>query len=215
MPLEVKICGLSSDEAVSAALEGGADLLGFNFYAPSPRAVAIEQAASLSRLVSRRALKVGLFVDADDDFIGDCIEAADLDMLQFHGAETRDRVTKAKERFGLPVMKVIKISGRDDLEVAHQFSSVADRLLFDTKPPPDLPGMLPGGNALAFDWHLLSESEWPLPWLLAGGLDARNIGRAVAISGAPGVDVSSGVETSPGHKDPHLIREFLRAAKSM
>jgi phosphoribosylanthranilate isomerase len=215
MSIEVKICGLSSEEGVSAALAEGADLIGFNFYSPSPRAVSAARAAELGKDVAGRAIKVGLFVDADDDTISTCIETAALDMLQFHGSESPERVMAAKSKWGLPVMKVIKVEGTEDLTLAKSFVSAADRLLFDTKPPADLKNALPGGNALAFDWRLLAGTSWPLPWMLAGGLHAGNLAEAVAISGARSVDVSSGVERSPGVKDPAMIRSFLRVAKAL
>ena len=215
MTIEVKICGLSSEEGVSAALEGGADLIGFNFYPPSPRAVTATRAAELGKGIAGHAIKVGLFVDADDDTLSAHIETAALDLLQFHGNESPERVMAVKTKWGLPVMKVIKVRGAEDLIVARSFVSAADRLLFDTKPPADLKNALPGGNALAFDWRLLAGTDWPLPWMLAGGLHVGNLSEAVAVSGARSVDVASGVEKSPGLKDPAMIRAFLRTAKAL
>ncbi|MGB8275146.1 MAG: phosphoribosylanthranilate isomerase [Alphaproteobacteria bacterium] len=215
MAVTVKICGVNSAEAARAAAEAGAGLVGFVFYAPSPRFVTAEQAAGLAALIPAGVLKVGLFVDAGDADIARMKERVALDMLQLHGAETPSRVAEVKARFGLPVMKAVPIAAAADVEAAKAFETVADRLLFDAKPPKTMVGALPGGNALAFDWQLLSGRRWKAPWMLSGGLTAENLAEAVRISGARAVDVSSGVEDRPGHKDPTRIRAFLAAAKGL
>jgi len=209
--VEAKICGVSSRDALDAAAEGGARYVGFVFYPPSPRSLTPEAAGDLARSAPAGILRIGLFVDADDATIQAVLAAAPLDMLQFHGKESPARVAAAKARFGLPVMKAIPVAAADDLAVAAAFFGVADRLLFDAKPPKDMKGALPGGNALSFDWELLAGRVWPLPWMLSGGLDADNVGRAIRIARPPAVDVSSGVESAPGRKDPDRIRAFLRA----
>jgi phosphoribosylanthranilate isomerase len=215
MALEVKICGLSTNETLSAALAGGADLVGLVFYARSPRALSPRQAAALAAQVPQGVCKVGLFVDADDETLAQTAHTVGLDMLQLHGEESPSRVAAIKAATGLPVMKVIKLRQPEDLAIARDYLEVADRLLFDAKPPPEATDALPGGNALSFDWHMLAGTDWPLPWMLAGGLTAANLAEAVAVTGARAVDVSSGVESAPGRKDPALIRKFLATARSL
>jgi len=215
MALEVKICGLSTGEALSAALAGGADFVGLAFYARSPRALSPRQAAALAAQVPQGVCKVGFFVDADDETLAQTAHTVGLDMLQLHGEESPSRVAAIKAATGLPVMKVIKLRQPEDLAIARDYFEVADRLLFDAKPPPEATDALPGGNALSFDWHMLAGTDWPLPWMLAGGLTAANLAEAVAVTGARAVDVSSGVESAPGRKDPALIREFLATARSL
>jgi phosphoribosylanthranilate isomerase len=215
LPIEVKICGINSPEALRAAVEAGADYMGLNFYPPSPRAVTLEQAAALAAAAPPRLRKVGLFVDVDDETIAEVLATVDLDILQLHGAESPARVSEVRARFGLPVMKAIKIAGEDDVAGAENYCAAAERLLFDAKPPKDIKNLMPGGNALAFDWELLAGRSWPLPWMLSGGLDAENLAEAVRTSGARAVDVSSGVEDKPGVKDPGKIRAFIAAAKAL
>ncbi len=215
MSLEVKICGLSTRETLAAACAGGADLVGFAFYPRSPRAVTTEQAVDLAAQVPAGVTKVGLFVDADDETLGETAAAVGLGMLQLHGEESPSRVAAIKAATGLPVMKAIRLRQPEDLDLATAYLEVADRLLFDAKPPPEATEALPGGNAMTFDWRILAGTQWPLPWMLAGGLTAANLGEAVAVTGARAVDVSSGVERAPGEKDPDLIREFLAAAKTL
>ncbi len=209
MSLEAKICGINAPDALEAAVDGGAGYVGFVFYAPSPRVVTPEQAAIIAAPAPSTVKKVGVFVDAEDGAIKETLGACPLDMLQFHGAESPERVIEARETFGLPVVKAIKLAGPDDLFRAGDYLGYADMLLFDAKPPEEMEGALPGGNALAFDWELLAGAQWPCPWLLSGGLDADNIAEAVEITGAGMVDVSSGVEDTPGHKDPARITAFL------
>ena len=215
MAVSVKICGINSPEALRAAAEAGAGLIGLVFFPPSPRYVTVEQAAALAALVPEGVLKVGLFVDADDAAIARVLERVPLDMLQLHGRESPERVREVRERFGLPVMKAIPVASPQDVETAREFEGAADRLLFDAKPPKTMEGALPGGNALRFDWELLRGRRWKIAWMLSGGLLASNLADAVGITGAPAVDVSSGVEDRPGHKDPARIRAFLAAAKRL
>jgi phosphoribosylanthranilate isomerase len=210
-----KICGLSTAETIAVAVEGGAGMVGFNFYAPSPRAVTPEQAGALTRNVPSGVDRVGLFVDADDTAIGTAIAQAALDILQLHGSETPARVAELKQKFKLPAMKAIKLSSAADLDEARRYDTVADWLLFDAKVPEGMNGALPGGNGLAFDWQLLAGKTFRRPWLLSGGLDADNLAEAVRTSGAHAVDVSSGVESAPGFKDARRIRAFLDVARGL
>jgi len=215
MTVQVKICGISTPEAMTAAVTGGAAFVGLVFYPPSPRAVTPTEAAPLAALVPAGVVKTGLLVDADDDTIAAILKEVPLDLLQLHGSESPARVAEVKARFGVPVMKVVKLRQPGDLEAVRPFLPVADRLLFDAKPPADMANPLPGGNAVAFDWSILAGTTWPLPWMLAGGLTAQNVARAVEISGAAAVDVSSGVEDAPGQKNPAKIRAFLDACRAL
>lgn len=210
MALEVKICGLGDAVAVDAAVSAGARMVGFVFYPRSPRALAPAFAAALARQVPRDVLRVGLVVEADDAAIAAILAQVPLDLLQLHGRETPARVAEVRSRFRLPVIKAIAVEDAHDLAGAEPYAAVADRLLFDAHPPKD--ATRPGGNARAFDWRLLAGRVWPVPWLLAGGLHAGNLAEAVRLSGAAAVDVSSGVEDAPGHKNTALIRAFLDAA---
>lgn len=214
MSVAAKICGLSSPEAVAAAAEGGARYLGFVFYPPSPRAVDPAAAARLIAAVPQGILTVGLFVDAADDAIAAALDRTPLDLLQFHGGESAERVAAARRRFGRPVIKAVALAGAQDLATAADYQDVADLLLFDARPPPR-PAALPGGNGLAFDWALLAGRSWRVPWMLSGGLTAATLAEAVRVSGAGIVDVSSGVERRPGVKDPDRIRAFLAAARAL
>ncbi len=214
MSVAAKICGLSSEAGVAAAVAGGAAYVGFVFYPPSPRAVTPERAAELCRAVPAGIRRVGLFVDADDAALAAALAVAPLDLLQFHGHESPDRVAAVKSRFSLPVMKAVAIAGPDDVAAAALYEEAADILLFDAKPP-QRPDALPGGNGLAFDWRLIAGHAWRRPWMLSGGLTASLLPDAVRVSGARAVDVSSGVERRPGDKDPAKIREFLDVARSL
>jgi phosphoribosylanthranilate isomerase len=214
MSVAAKICGLSTEEAVTAAVAGGAAFLGFVFYPPSPRAITSDKAARLCVAVPRGIARVGLFVDADDDMIRAVLAEAPIDLLQFHGNETPERVVDAKIRFGRPVMKVVAIAAPEDVLGAAFYEEVADLLLFDAKPP-RRPNALPGGNGLAFDWALIAGRPWRCQWMLSGGLTAEILPEAVRISGAVLVDVSSGVESRPGEKDLGKIRAFLAAARAL
>jgi phosphoribosylanthranilate isomerase len=214
MSIAAKICGLSTEAAVAAAVAGGAAYLGFVFYPPSPRAVTAERAASVSAAVPEGIARVGLFVDADDDAIAAVLAIAPIDLMQFHGGESPERVADAKTRFGRPVMKTIAIAGPEDVLAAARYEEVADLLLFDAKPP-HRSDALPGGNGLAFDWAVIAGRSWRRPWMLSGGLTAELLPEAVRISGAAAVDVSSGVESRPGEKDLDKIGAFLAAARAL
>ncbi|HJT06042.1 MAG TPA: phosphoribosylanthranilate isomerase [Stellaceae bacterium] len=213
MSVAAKICGLSTPDGVAAAVRHGARFVGFVFFPPSRRDVTPALAGALSALVPAGITKVGLFVDADDDTLAAALAGAPLDLLQFHGEETPERVAAVKRRFGKPVMKAIPVASEGDLSVAERYFGVADRLLFDAKPPKD--AVVPGGNGLVFDWQLLGGRRWPLPWMLSGGLSPDNLGEAVRITHAEMVDVSSGVERAPGIKDPDRIAEFLGRARAL
>lgn len=211
MTVTAKICGINDPEAMRAAITGRASHVGLVFYPPSPRAVNPGEAMALSAVVPERVQKVGLFVDPEDDQIDKTLSVVKLDMLQLHGDETPDRVSDLKARTGKKVMKVIKVSVLEDLVQAEAYVRIADALMFDAKPPKGMKDALPGGNAVSFDWRILSGRKWPLPWMLAGGLTKDNVATAVELSGARIVDTSSGVEDIPGHKNVDKITEFLRA----
>lgn len=206
----VKICGLSTPESVGAAVEGGAAYVGLVFFAKSPRNVTLTQARDLAVDVPPGVAKVALTVDADDAFIDEITRVVPLDMLQLHGHETPERVAEVRRRTGLPVMKAVGIADEEDLAQIDLYSGVADQLLIDAKPPRT--ATLPGGNGLSFDWRLIANRRWSLPWMLAGGLTPGNVAAAIALTGARQVDVSSGVESAPGVKDNALIRAFIKAA---
>jgi phosphoribosylanthranilate isomerase len=211
MSLTVKICGLSTPEALDVALDEGADMVGFVFFPPSPRHVSFEAARQLGQRVRGRAQKVALTVDADDAWVDAIVEALQPDLLQLHGKETAARVTALKERFGLPAMKAVPIAQKDDLAFAANYIVVADCILFDARAPKE--ATRPGGLGKTFDWRLLQNLALGVPFMLSGGLDARNLADALRITRAPGVDVSSGIERAPGEKDPDKIRAFIRAAR--
>lgn len=213
--LTVKICGVTDAAAVAAAAAGGAGLIGFVFYPRSPRYVTPEAAAALAALVPAGLKRVGLFADAGDDQIAATLAACPLEVLQLHGGESPDRVAAIARQTGRRVMKAISVSGPEDVALADDYAAVADWLLFDAKPPRDTPGMLPGGNALSFDWGLLAGRRFARPWMLSGGLTPENLAHAVTTSGAERVDVSSGVESAPGRKDPARIAAFLAAAAAL
>ncbi len=210
MSIGVKICGLNQRSAVEAAVAGGADYLGFVFFPRSPRYVDLTTAASLASLAPSGVLRVGLVVDAETDFLHSLVTTVPLDMLQLHGEESPSRVAEIRESFGLPVIKAISVGEEADFDVVAEYEKVADRLLFDARASAN--ATRPGGNARSFDWRLLGGRSFRLPWLLAGGLDAGNLGEAVRCSGAAAVDVSSGVEEAPGRKSVEKILAFLAAA---
>lgn len=211
--IKVKICGLRTVADVMAAAEAGASYVGFVFFPKSPRNVTLEQAAALAVEVPMGVAKVALVVNSDNAFLDDLTAAVPLDMLQLHGSETPERVTEVKARYGLPVMKAIGISDADDLDKIDMYAAVADQVLIDAKPPKD--ATLPGGNGAAFDWQLLAGRKyWTVPWMLAGGLTMDNVAGAIATTGAQQVDLSSGVESAPGVKDPALIAAFIAAARA-
>ena len=198
---------------MDCALEQGAAWVGSMFCPPSPRFVEMQQAAALATQSSGQAERVGVFVSPDDDLLDQTLAAVALDAIQLHGKEPPGRVAEVKARTGLPVWKAVSISDQSDVENASQYFDTADRLLFDAKPPKD--SVLPGGNAVSFDWTLLTGTEWPVPWLLSGGLHAGNVAPAVNLTRAAAVDVSSGVQSAPGHKDPARIRAFLDAVAAI
>jgi phosphoribosylanthranilate isomerase len=213
MAVTAKICGLKTPETVAAAVEGGAGLVGFNFYGRSPRCVDPAAVKALGARVPAAVRKVGLLVDESDVRIAEILSRCDLDLLQLHGHETPERVAAIRARFGKEVIKAIPVSEAADLDRAASYESVADYLMFDAKPPKSMANALPGGNALSFDWTLLAGRRFQVPWLLAGGLTPDNLIDAVRISGAPMVDVSSGVEDRPGEKNVSKIKAFLDASK--
>jgi len=215
MSVAVKICGLTSEDAVQATVAGGAQFAGFVFYPPSPRSLGIARAADLVSVVAPGITRVGVFVDPDDALLDSVLAKVPLDMLQFHGSETPERLASVKRRFGRKVMKAIKVASELDLQGAKNFLGTADWLMFDAKAPKEMTNALPGGNALAFDWELLRPKNWPRPWMLSGGLTPDNLAQAVTISRAQFVDVSSGVERKPGEKDPAKIRAFLARAQAL
>jgi len=210
-----KICGLKTPESVAAAVEHGAEFIGFNFFRKSPRYVEPEAAGALGRAMPAQVVKTGLLVDDDDARIAAILVAAPLDLLQLHGSETPERVAAIKAKFGLPVMKVIKVRDAADIARAAQYETVADRFLFDAQPPADMKNALPGGNAVSFDWTLLQGFRSRLPWMLSGGLSPGNLAEAVRQSGAPAVDVASGVEDRPGEKSLSKIKDFLAISRSL
>ncbi len=212
MSVIVKICGLSTPEALDVALDEGADMVGFVFFAPSPRNISFKTAAALESRVRGQAKKVALSVDADDTLLSYVVDALGPDILQLHGSETPMRVTAIKARFKLPVMKAIPVETKEDLAAIARYAAVADYLLFDARAPRE--ATRPGGLGKPFDWTLMSGFTTPIPAMLSGGLDAGNVGEALRITRAPGVDVSSGVERAPGEKDADKIRAFIHAARN-
>jgi phosphoribosylanthranilate isomerase len=212
MALVVKICGLSTPQALDVALESGVDLVGFVFFAPSPRHLGLDAARALGARVQGRAGKVALTVDAEDETLDAIVKALKPDMLQLHGVESTDRVQAIRQTFGLPVMKALPIAAKGDLDRIERYAKVADRLLFDARAPQD--ATRPGGLGRPFDWTLLKGVDPGIPFMLSGGLDASNVAEALRVTRAPGVDVSSGVERAPGEKDPDKIRAFIRAARA-
>lgn len=210
--VQVKICGINDGATYDAACQAGADYVGFVFYPPSPRAVTPEQAAMLAARVGtgRRPPNVGLLVDATDQEIAEILRSAPLSLLQLHGQESPERCAAIRERFGLPVMKALGIATEADLALMEAYAPCVDRFLLDAKPPRG--ASLPGGNATAFDWSLLSGRAIPRPWMLAGGLNPANVASAIRATGAEAVDVSSGIERARGVKDPVLITAFIAAA---
>ena len=212
MSLIVKICGLSTRETLDVALDAGADMVGFVFFPPSPRHLGLELARDLGKQTRRRATKVALTVDADDATLGDIVEALQPDILQLHGRETVARLRDIKRKFGLPVMKAIAVETAADLASLPGLAAVADRILFDARAAKE--ATRPGGLGAVFDWHVLENLDLRLPFMVSGGLHAGNVAEAVRVTRAGGVDVSSGVERTPGVKDPEMIRAFIRAARA-
>ena len=215
MTIEVKICGLKTAAAIDTAIECGAAYIGLVFYAKSPRHVTPEAAGALSRPVAGKVIRVGLVVDESNENLAAILAGCPLDLLQLHGRETPGRVAEIKQRFSLPVMKAVQIGSAEDLATARHYEAVADRLLFDAKPPASRPDSLPGGNAVSFDWSLLAGATFTRPWMLAGGLTAANLAEAVRLSAAKSVDTSSGVEDRPGEKNLQKIKDFLGIARQL
>ncbi|CAN5377618.1 phosphoribosylanthranilate isomerase [soil metagenome] len=211
MSLIVKICGLSTEETLDAALAAGAEMVGFNFFPKSPRYVTPARAAELAKRIAGRAEIVTLSVDMEERELNELVRIVRPDWVQLHGTESTDAVEAIRAVTGRQVMKALPISAANDIERAHRYAKVADRLLLDAKPPKD--ATRPGGNGMPFDWALLDGFDPDVPYLLSGGLAPGNVADAVRITGAPGVDVSSGVETAPGRKDPDLIRAFIANAR--
>ena len=211
MSIAVKICGVNSPEALRWAAEAGADFVGFVYFPPSPRAVTPAQSGAISASLAGGPRRAGLFVDPEDALLEAALATTALDVIQLHGEEPPARVAEIRTRFGVEVMKAIGIATEADLAQIAEYAPVADRLLLDAKPPPD--AVLPGGNAAPFEWRLARLAPIPRPWLLAGGLTPANVAEAIAASGAPGVDVSSGVERTRGVKDQALIRAFIAATR--
>ncbi|MBR0783424.1 phosphoribosylanthranilate isomerase [Bradyrhizobium iriomotense] len=212
MSLLVKICGLSTRETLETALDTGADMVGFVFFPPSPRHLSLELGRDLGRQVKQRALKVALTVDADDATLDNIMDALSPDIFQLHGKESVARLRDIKQRFSRPVMKAVPVATKADLAVLPGYAAVADRILFDARAPKD--ATRPGGLGAPFDWHLLENLDLKLPYMVSGGLDAGNVAEALRVTGAGGVDVSSGVESAPGVKDPEMIKAFIRAARA-
>jgi phosphoribosylanthranilate isomerase len=212
MPTLVKICGLSSPETVDAAIDAGADFVGFVFFPGPPRHVGVERAKALAALARGRAGTVALSVDADDAALDAIVATVRPDLLQLHGHESAARVAVVKRRFGLPVVKALPVASAADLDALAAYEGIADWILFDARPPKD--ATRPGGLGRPFDWHLLEGIKRNTPFLLSGGLDADNVAQALQITHANGVDVSSGVERAPGEKDPDKIRAFIRAVRA-
>ncbi len=215
MTVTAKICGIKDAAAMQTAVDNGAGFAGFVFYPQSPRSITPGTAANLAAMAPDGVTKVGLFVDPDNVFLQKVLDSVPLDLLQLHGDETPGRCEEIRDRFALPVMKAIKVAKLEDIEAANNYSPVVDWLMFDAKAPDSKADALPGGNALTFDWTLLAGWSWPVPWMLAGGLNAGNVATAAARSGAEFVDVSSGVESAPGKKDPAEIERFLAAVAEL
>jgi len=213
LDVAVKICGLTGPQDVVAAADAGARYVGFVFFPKSPRNVSVQQAKALAAEVPFGVAKVALTVNADDALLDEITQNVAIDILQLHGSESVARVAQIKARTGLPVMKAIGISDADDLQKIVDYGRVADMLLVDAKPPKNAD--LPGGNGLAFDWRLLAGRKWAVPWMLAGGLTPDNVQQAIQLTGARQVDVSSGMESAPGVKDPAKVAAFVSAAQDI
>jgi phosphoribosylanthranilate isomerase len=213
VPPRAKICGLSTADTLAAAIRHGASHVGFVFFAKSPRNIDPDQAASLAALVPDHVVRVGVFVDADDEFLAHAISGGRLAAVQLHGHETPERAAAIRDRYGVEVWKAVPVKTRADLLAAKPYAGAADRVLYDAKTP--AAADLPGGMGLRFDWRLLESFAHPLPWALSGGLDERNVADAIAITGARLLDVSSGVESAPGVKDVDKIAGFLQSIASL
>jgi len=210
--IAVKICGLARPEDVEAASRAGARYIGMVLFEPSPRNVGLDVAREIALAAPVGLAKVALTVNATDAFLDGLAETVPLDLLQLHGQESPERVAEIRDRLGLPVMKAVGLADEGDLPEIAEYADAADQILIDAKPPREAP--LPGGNGLSFDWRLLAGRRWTQPWMLAGGLTPENVGEAIRLTGARQVDVSSGVESAPGVKDPDRIARFVAAAQA-
>lgn len=210
-PVRVKICGLRDAAMVEAACAAGAAYVGFVFFPKSPRHVSAEVAQQAAWAAPPGVAKVALMVNPDDALLDAVNARVPLDMIQLHGQESPERVAEVRALTGLPVMKAVGVAGKADLAALDTYGAVADQLLVDARPPED--GVLPGGNGIAFDWRLIANRRWPVPWMLAGGLTPENVAEAIALTGAAQVDVSTGVERSRGEKDPEKIAAFIAATE--
>lgn len=215
MTVTAKICGIKDAAAMQSTVDNGAGFAGFVFYPQSPRSITPGTAAKLAAMAPEGLSKVGLFVDPDNLLLSQVLGEVPLDILQLHGEESPGRCEEIRDLYDVPVMKAIKVAKLEDVDAANDYSAVVDWLMFDAKAPDSNPDALPGGNAMAFDWTLLAGWVWPVPWMLAGGLNADNVAAAVSRSGAEFVDVSSGVESAPGQKDPAEIERFLKAVAEL
>jgi len=209
---EVKICGLSEPETLQTAISSGARFIGLVFYPPSPRNVSFDTAWNLARAVPTSVRSVGLFVNPEDEQLERIVTGIQLDMIQLHGEESPGRINEIKEQFSMPVIKAIRVASEDDLKDIEGFESAADWLLFDAKPAG---AKLPGGTGESFDWNILKNREFKKPWMLSGGLDESNVKEALSILKPNAVDISSGVEISPGQKDADKIKDFINAVKTV
>lgn len=214
MSLKIKICGLRTPDTLQAAVDTGADYLGFVFYEPSPRNISFRLAGELRLLVPAGQRKVALIVNAEDQVIDKIQRVLEPDIFQAHGSESPERIREIRERFGKPVWKAVAVADSNDIAAHKDFEGAADLVLFDAKPPGSMKDALPGGNAISFDWSLLAQASIDMPWGLAGGLHPENVSEAIRISAASLVDTSSGVEHAPGIKDEALIAAFIKAARS-
>ena len=210
--IDVKICGLSTVEGIEAAAGAGASHVGFVFFDPSPRNVRPREAPALAKYVPKSVKRVGVFVEPEDSLLERAIAAARLDIVQLHGDERPERLKSIKARLNVEIWKAIPVSTASDLERAREYRDIADIILFDARTPKA--SRLPGGMGIAFDWKLLNRLTHKMPWALSGGLSAENVAEAIAITGATMLDVSSGVETEPGTKDPAKISAFMEAVKA-
>ena len=210
--VRVKICGLTRPGDMEMVAAAGASYAGLVFFPKSKRNVSVEVARALAQEAPVGLAKVALVVNPEDDLLDEILNRVPLDMIQLHGSESPDRVTEVRTRYGLPVMKAVGLAGAEDVAKLDLYQQVADQILVDTKPPKS--GALPGGNGLSFDWRLLAGRRWSRPWMLAGGLTPETVGAAIATTGAAQVDLSSGVESAPGIKDPKKVRAFVAAARS-
>ena len=208
--MRVKICGLTTLDTLSGAINAGAAYVGFVFYEKSPRHLSIEKASQMAKAVPEGICKTALVVDPTDNDLDLLLDKIPVDMIQLHGHESAERVSEVKDKFGLPVMKAVGISDESDLINLNEYSRISDQILVDAKPSKN--SILPGGNGLSFDWRLLAGRRWATPWMLAGGLNPDNLIEAAKLTGATQFDVSSGVETSSGVKDIKLISDFIQAA---